>query len=402
MATAGFSQIGHTADAFDYNSQWMLGDWNGERSALEQQGYHFDIGYTGESATLIDASRDASHKTAYSGQLAVGADFNLEKILGWQDTEAKVAVTWRDGHDLKNNSSALDGQLSSVQEVYGRGQTWRLTDFWIKKKFLDRRLDIKVGRFGESEDFNAVACDFQNLALCGDQMGNWSAGDQIHNWPVSQWAARVKYAIAVDVFAQVGVYEYNPENLKRGKGFNLSTDGSKGAVIPVEVVWQPQAAINGLPGEYRVGYYYSTADVDELNTNKTTHAQGGWLSFKQQLSTVSGNKDRGLSLIGQFAFFDKDSSEKSDSQSLALAYKGLTDHRPRDELAIGVARIGLNDKAVTNVNKDAEYNAEIYYGIHATNWLTVRPNLQYVSHIGGIDRNHDDAWVGGIKFITAF
>ena len=45
-------------------------------------------------------------------------------------------------------------------------------------RFLDQetipgsKLDVKVGRFGEGEDFNSFDCDFQNLALCGSQVGN--------------------------------------------------------------------------------------------------------------------------------------------------------------------------------------------------------------------------------------
>ena len=35
----------------------MLGDWNGQRSALQQKGYDFSFGYTGEMATLLDASQ---------------------------------------------------------------------------------------------------------------------------------------------------------------------------------------------------------------------------------------------------------------------------------------------------------------------------------------------------------
>ncbi len=45
---------------------------------------------------------------------------------------------------------------------------------------------------------------------------------------------------APDLYAQVGAYEYNPENFERGKGCNLSTDGSQGAIIPAEVVWHPE------------------------------------------------------------------------------------------------------------------------------------------------------------------
>lgn len=48
-----------------------------------------------------------------------------------------------------------------------------MTQAWYQQKFLDRRLDIKLGRFGEGEDFNSFVCDFQNLTFCGSQVGNW-------------------------------------------------------------------------------------------------------------------------------------------------------------------------------------------------------------------------------------
>ena len=71
------------------------------------------------------------------------------------------------------------------------------------------------------------------------------------------------------------MYEYNPENLERGKGWNLSTDGSQGAIIPAEVVWQPAVGVNKLPGEYRAGYYYSSADATDIqNPKQTSHKQG--------------------------------------------------------------------------------------------------------------------------------
>ena len=66
------------------------------------------------------------------------------------------------------------------------------------------------------------------------------------------------------------------ENLERGKGFNLSTDGSKGAIIPAEVVWTPKLGEQKLSGEYRAGYYYSTVDAKEItNPQENSHKQGG-------------------------------------------------------------------------------------------------------------------------------
>ncbi|WP_150788770.1 carbohydrate porin [Pseudomonas aeruginosa] len=48
-----------------------------------------------------------------------------------------------------------------------------------------------------------------------------------------------------------------------------------------------------------------------------------------------------------------------------------------------------------------EYNAELYYGVHVTDWLTVRPNLQYIKQPGGVDEV-DNALVAGIKIQTVF
>ena len=48
-----------------------------------------------------------------------------------------------------------------------------------------------------------------------------------------------------------------------------------------------------------------------------------------------------------------------------------------------------------------EYNAELYYGFHVTNWLTVRPNLQYIKSPGGVDEV-DNALVVALKIQSSF
>jgi len=48
-----------------------------------------------------------------------------------------------------------------------------------------------------------------------------------------------------------------------------------------------------------------------------------------------------------------------------------------------------------------EYSAEIYYGAKITNWLTLRPNLQYIVHPGGVNQV-DNALVGGLMVRASF
>ncbi|TCB67166.1 carbohydrate porin [Acinetobacter sp. ANC 4178] len=389
----------YAQSAFVADSPWMLGDWQGTRTALQTQGYSFNLGYTGEMATLLDAKTHSSHGTEYADQFVLGSHFDLDKILGWQDTEAQIIITERNGHSLSQTSDALNGHLSSTQEVWGRGQTWRLTNLWIKKQFLNQKLDLKVGRFGEGEDFNSFDCDFQNLALCGSQVGNW-VGDQWFNWPVSQWAARLKYQVSPEFFSQIGVYEYNPENLKRSQGFNLSTSGSDGVIVPIELVWQLKVGMQGKTGEYRLGYYYSSADAVEIqNPNTTSHKQGMWVVAKQQLLQHAQDPQRGLTGFINLTVHDDKTNNVDNMQNIGVIYTGVLDMRPKDEIALGFARIHLNDDL--NTGQEEEYNTELYYGLHATNWLTIRPNLQYIRHVGA-DKNGENVWVGGIKFQTAF
>ena len=75
----------YAAKAFDARSPWMLGDWNGQRTAQQQ-------GYTCEMAALLDAKHASSRGTEYADQFAFGAPLDLEKILGWRVAEAQLTV----------------------------------------------------------------------------------------------------------------------------------------------------------------------------------------------------------------------------------------------------------------------------------------------------------------------
>ncbi len=195
---------------------------------MSEKGYDFKVDYTGEMGSNLHGGYDHDRTARYSDQFGLGTHLDLQKILGWDDAEFQLTITERSGNNISNDriNDPRVGGFTSAQEVWGRGQTWRLTQMWYQQKFFDQKLDIKVGRFGEGEDFNSFPCDFQNLAFCGSQVGNW-VGDIWYNWPVSQWAMRVKYHLTPELYAQVGAYEQNPSNLDRDNGFKLSGSGTR-------------------------------------------------------------------------------------------------------------------------------------------------------------------------------
>lgn len=426
--------VASAQEAFAIQSPWMLGDWGGLRSRLLDEGYSFNLGYTGETASNV-AGGYSNHTTArYSDQLMLGAALDLHKVLGWPGAEVQLTVTERSGRNLSNEGVIGDprtGTLSSVQEVYGRGQTWRLTQAWYRQTFLDERLDLKVGRLGVGEDFGTFSCKFQNLAFCGAQIGNW-AGDIIYVWPVSQWGGRVKLSLGDSTYLQVGAYEQNPSYLETGNGFKLSGSGNNGVLTPVELIHQVQLGAARLPGEYRVGAYRSSATAVDVLRAEDGQMQpessaapkehddkyGAWLVAKQQVYQDEQNPKRGLTLFANATFHDRATSVIDRFIQGGAFYAGPFESRPDDEIGIGVASIHVNQRYRDRQNlsnnlsgfsqedpgfiplQGTETNFELYYGIAATNWLTIRPNLQWVGHPGGVSQV-DDAWIAGLKFETS-
>lgn len=430
-AACSWSTVSHADTAFSPDSQWMTGDWGGTRQGLVDKGVDIDMEYLGESASNLRGGYDKHHATRYADEFDLGVTLDLQKLLGWQDAQFMVQLSNTNGKSLNDeriNDPRSTG-LSATQEVSGNGSITRLSELWLSKGFFDSALDIKAGRFSFGDDFAVEDCGFQNLAFCESQPGNYV--DSIAQGPVSTWAARVKYEINDAVYAQVGVFDVNDSYGDNDNGFKLNGAGTTGALIPVEAVWTPK--LGQLPGEYRVGYYYSTAKADDLYKDANDQAaaisgddyrrdntqHGWWVTGKQQLTTVNGDASRGLVLYGNFSAFDSATTAVDSYQKLALVFKGPFDARPADTLGLGVARLHASNQYLRNARaanqssglsyddddyvpeQHTEYNIELNYGIQVTQWLNVRPNLQYIAHPGGV-REVQNAVVAGVQVQSTF
>jgi len=427
LFATGSSFAASTAEPFSLDSPYMLGDWGGARTNWKQEGVDFQINYTGEAASNFAGGHRTSTTARYADQWGFGVNLDLDKLLNWSDTEFQFTVTNRNGRNLNNDVTGDPrvGTLSSSQEVWGRGQTTRLTQLWLRQGYFNDALDIKLGRVTVGEDFDSLNSNFENLTMGSGAAGNWR-GDRWYNWPVSQWGGRIKLNFTPEIYTQVGIYNQNPKNYDTGNGFRLDTKGTVGNLVPVEIGWLPKLGADKLPGKYKIGAYYSSTNGNVYHTSyidsngaqqygDTAHAYGGYLLAQQQITSVNGDASRGLTLTVQGVMNDKKTSKTDNFQSIAFTYVGLFDARPQDEIGFGVGRIHVNSdfsqtqrqqndaNGVNSYNNPtylpvqhgAEYDYELYYGIKATNWLTVRPNLQYISAPGAVSQVKD-AFIGGV------
>jgi porin len=388
-------------------------DWDGIRSEWFNKGVDVRIGYVSETATNVQGGD--RELVRYTDQITFSATLDLEKLFDLKQATLKLAITDRNGDNLSSDASLKS--LQQVQELYGRNQTWRWTQFWYQQKYFDGLVTWKIGRITEGEDFAAFSCEFMNLTFCGAQPGN-IVGSYWYNWPVSQWATEVKLSLKGLGYIQIGAFDVNSNYLQDKYSMDLWRPGnSSGVLVPVEFGWLPTFG-DGLDGSYKFGAWYNsstTPDVVENVYGKPLSISGGpplmrhgqygaYVNFLQQLTAPSAN--RGLSVFFNATHADRRTSTQDNQITAGLLYKGPFEFRPADELGFAIGRTHVNSR-IADVEtqlkaanpgsvgvQGSEYAAEFFYGVHVNRWLDLRPNVQYVVQPSGVARNTNDVIVG--------
>lgn len=400
-----------TADTRAAPPPGLIGDWRKVRTYLNERGVTVTARYASESGyNFSGGDRKLFRET---GQFDVGALFDLERVVGLEGGAIQATVTWRRGEDLTTDAGL--GVLQQVQEVYGRGQTVRMTQLWYEQR-IGEAVEVKLGRTNPGEDFAVFSCHFMNLSFCGAQPGNL-VGDYWYNWPVSQWGARLNVALDKAHYVRAAVYEENPRNLDTNF-FIGHFHGATGVLVPVEAGWS-HGVNDGRVGSIEVGGWISTARRDDVFFDVTRRpiavtglaplrrngAYGVYASLQQQLTGKSkgGKALSGLSMFANVTQTDRKTSVTDNQIALGIFYKGLIPARPGDVVGFALARTNVNGRAAAadlltpdTPHRDAEYASELYYSISPFSWMELLPNVQLIHHPGGI-RNATDVGVIGLK-----
>ena len=157
-----------------------------------------------------------------------------------------------------------------------------------------------------------------------------------------------------------------------------------------------------------------------FRSRSSSSKHGFWLGAQQQVTSLASDHSRGLSVFANATLHDKKTNAIDNYVQAGVVYKGLFDARAKDDIGFALARVHVNPAYRRNAEarnranalfdydnpaflpvQDTEYSAELYYGIHLAQWLTVRPNLQYIRHPGGVG-HVDDALIGCLKIQSSF
>ena len=141
------------------NVAGLLGDFgNGDRSNLARHGFTLSGHLVTESAANLSGGLPLggnAHQrgTAVSSEFGFGFDLDFNKLYAGSGAGiVHFLLTTRFGSNL---SSQAIGNLASVEEIYGDGQTTRITFLDYEQPFAHKRLDLRLGKYNQQNDFIA-------------------------------------------------------------------------------------------------------------------------------------------------------------------------------------------------------------------------------------------------------
>ncbi|MEH3117288.1 MAG: carbohydrate porin [Methylorubrum populi] len=390
-------------------------------------GLTFILNYTSQSA--INPIGGIRQGSAYTGQILFGIDADLGRLAGIEGGSLHTLVTQRHGRSLSND---FIGNDTSVQEIYGGGQTARLTLLSYQQKLFDDRLDIEFGRLGANINFlsSPIYCNFQNNATCGSPVFAFKTTNFTF-WPISTWGAHAKAWFTDRVFLHVGAYEVNPHTQRLiDNGIDWSTRGATGVVIPLELGYSTTLANDPLPRNYGLGAIVDRSDYADPVLNAAGRPlvfSGGdpltrfgrsaiYARFDQMVWRPDPAAPQGLTLFGVAMKATEGRQTHDYYLEGGAILTGTFAGRPYDTAGFVISTQKFSSDGLANVRaaraslgldpRDVatqQVMLELNYGIQITPAARLTPNLQYIINPDNTrfpfrTKNTPDAFVGGAKF----
>jgi porin len=393
----------------------MTGDWGGVRTSLEALGITLRASYGDEFAANPIGGKRQGQSSAQ--QFAFGVDLDMGKLAGITGGTIHISLNDRMG---RSDSAVFVGNELEDQSDFGAGQNFRLAQFSYEQLFAKGKIDAQIGflaDFGYSFGFTPLLCDFENVGFCGHPFVLF-VDSGVSAYPTAQWGGMVKFNLSSTLYAESGAFEVNPSRLDVQNGFNVSLNGSTGALVPVELGWTAAIGPDKLPGHYKIGGYYDTSTTRDVALSDIDRSgrYGGYILVDQMLFRFKPGTGRGLIAFAQGTISDDRTSPIPYSYNAGLILQGPFASRARDYVALGVVHEPVNNRILkeeeaelvseesANVSlQQGETDVELGYGLSVAPWLMINPNVQYIIDPGAFSFTHvENAWVFGLQTKVTF
>ena len=413
-----------------WEQETLTGDWNGARAALkEKNGIDVTLNYVNEVFAVL--SGGLRREASYEGRIEFSVDTDLQKLIGWTGGSTHFTV-----YNIHNSGRTVGENVGSLADSSNIDAlpTTRLFTAWFQQNAFDDRVSLRIGQLAADDEFigSQTASGLVNgtFGWAGVLAANMTSGGPAY--PLATPGARIALRPTEQLTALAAVFSGNPagrdcnDNPQVCNRYGTTFSFSGGALWMGEL----QYAINqdknakGLPGVYKLGGWYATADfadqhfgvdgagnvvslADPTVAGPLNHrGNGGVYALANQMVWRADKRSANLFLRGGFAPSDRNLI--SFYVDGGAGFKGLLPDRSDDVVTFGVAYAKISrDAAALDQDKLAlngppypirneEVVFELSYQAQIAPWWIVQPDLQYIVHPGGNvpDPNNANAVIG--------
>ncbi len=424
-----------------WQQETLTGDWGGARTALHDKGFDLSLIYFGD---LFGALSGGLHRDAsYEHRFEFSVDTDLQKLVGWKGatTHFTIYQIADGGRNTAENVGALFDP-SDIDAV----PTTRLFTAWYEQSFNDR-IWLRVGQLAADDEF-IIAPTAGGLLNGTFGWASILSANMINGgpaYPLATPGARLLAGLTDNLSLLGAVLSGDPAGAncnddpqicnRYGTTFSFS-GGALGIGELRYAINQGKDAI-GLPGVYRLGVWYATAEFSDQHVGLDgagkvvsladptvagpLNHRGDWGIYAVADQAVWRAGSRKLSLFLRGGISPTDRNLLSHYVDGGVGIQGLLASRPDDVLTFGVAyaRVGHDAAAFdqdTRIisdplypSRDYELAFELSYQWQIAPWWTVQPDLQYIVHPGGNVADPDDpastvrnAFIAGIRTAIKF
>ncbi|CAM4175030.1 carbohydrate porin [Zobellia roscoffensis] len=330
------------------------------------------LSYISIAASNVSGGLDKGSR--YAGQLYVGVNFDLEKILGWHATRARVSIANRHGSGLMNEVGSVFEPLNLVG-----GQNTFLYDLSIEKDF-GNHFSFKAGRTTAADDFSGSKLYFYSLNNTVNGVIRALLLDGLMStFPFPTWGARLKYKPSSEHQFQLGAYQMGKDIFDDTKhGLDFSFRSSDNLSVFFQYDWFGQ--ITNRNARVYLGANQAFGSFANFDSNDESdyfirfygHMDVELIDGLKSFLTISYSPYGGVAKV-------------PFQSSLGLIWKGLLKSRANDRVLF-FATVGSFSDEWANLRANqltTEIVLEMGYRLQVKDYFGLQPALQYNIRPGG-------------------
>lgn len=356
----------------------LLDDPGGARSWLEDQGLTLNLVYTAEGFWNARGGITTHDARKYRG----GEDFFVEFDTGraglWPGGAAFFHLQEVHGEGI---TEKYVGDFQVLSNLDTDHYVFQISEIWYLQEFLDGALSIKLGKQEANEDFAYV----ENGGEFIHSSPGYSPTIPLASYPDQDWGAVVGLAPASWATVHFGVYQGRPNG---SQSIGNTLDNLYGPMLLLEpalhyTVWSRHGHLR--PGVWFNGDRFDELDDGVVKPGRKRESYGFYLTWDQVLLQENPDEpedEQGLGVFGQYGWAPEDRSEAAQYVGAGLQWVGPIPTRDLDIVGLGAFHVIFSDEG--DFADDYETAIELFYKLQLVDWLSLKPDLQYIIHPGGI------------------